>query len=105
MDVNSNNLVINGYSGVWAYDHDDCSQFVLDHDSFMVFGGEWKVLCVLPALSPLPRTTYPPHSSLPPTHISRLQKLSWKLKILQLQCYHVPWHEWSECRGPQVPNR
>lgn len=68
MDFNANNMVINGYSGVWAYDHDDCSQFVLDHDSFMVFGGEWKVLCV-PSPFSSPAHNLPPSLFTPPnTH-------------------------------------
>lgn len=32
-------LQINGYNGVWTYDHDDGSQFVSDQYSFMIWGG------------------------------------------------------------------
>ena len=61
-DLNTKNLMINGCTvtipaspdcslvrvssflpsadaGVWAFDHDDCSQFIADHGNFMVFGG------------------------------------------------------------------
>jgi hypothetical protein len=38
-DKNENNLMLNGYNGVWTFDHDDCSQFVQDSDNFMIFGG------------------------------------------------------------------
>ena len=38
-DINERNLMLNGYNGVWAYDHDDNSQFVVDRSSFMIFGG------------------------------------------------------------------
>eukprot|EP01060_Flectonema_neradi_P016246 TRINITY_DN2283_c0_g1_i15.p1 TRINITY_DN2283_c0_g1~~TRINITY_DN2283_c0_g1_i15.p1 ORF type:complete len:827 (+),score=196.14 TRINITY_DN2283_c0_g1_i15:61-2541(+) len=33
------NFIINGYSGVWAVDHDDGSQFYNDSSNFMVWGG------------------------------------------------------------------
>lgn len=33
------NLVINGYSGVWASDRDDASQFVRDNGNFFLWGG------------------------------------------------------------------
>ena len=33
------NFIINGYSGVWAADHDDGSQRWLDTENFMVWGG------------------------------------------------------------------
>ena len=38
-DLNTNNLMLNGYNGVWTFDHDDCSQFVKDVGNVMVFGG------------------------------------------------------------------
>jgi len=38
-DANTHNLVLNFYNGVWAFDHDDCSQFVRDDDNFMFLGG------------------------------------------------------------------
>jgi hypothetical protein len=38
-DTNSHNLMLNGYNGVWTFDHDDDSQFVRDTDNFMIFGG------------------------------------------------------------------
>lgn len=38
-DTNENNLMINGYNGVWTFDHDDCSQYVKDVNNFMVWGG------------------------------------------------------------------
>jgi hypothetical protein len=38
-DQNSNNLMINGYNGVWTFDHDDCSQMVRDENNFMAWGG------------------------------------------------------------------
>jgi hypothetical protein len=31
--------MLNGYNGVWTFDHDDCSQFVEDSNNMMVFGG------------------------------------------------------------------
>lgn len=37
--MNTNNFMLNGYNGVWTFDHDDCSQFVRDLNNFMVFGG------------------------------------------------------------------
>jgi hypothetical protein len=33
------NLIINGYNGVWAIDHDDGSQFYNDSSNVMVWGG------------------------------------------------------------------
>ena len=38
-DTITGNLLINGYSGVWALDHDDGSCYWRDHDNFLVFGG------------------------------------------------------------------
>lgn len=38
-DVLSGNMMINGYNGVWTYDHDDGSQFFVDTSSFMIWGG------------------------------------------------------------------
>ena len=38
-DLNENNFMLNGYNGVWTFDHDDCSQFVQDSDNFMIWGG------------------------------------------------------------------
>ncbi len=32
-------MMLNGYNGVWTFDHDDCSQFVEDSNNFLVFGG------------------------------------------------------------------
>ena len=38
-DTQTGNLMLNGYNGVWAIDHDDGSQFHNDMGNFMVFGG------------------------------------------------------------------
>jgi hypothetical protein len=38
-DLNTQNMMLNGYNGVWTFDHDDCSQFVKDVGNVMVFGG------------------------------------------------------------------
>jgi hypothetical protein len=38
-DTNAGNLMINGYNGVWTFDHDDGSQFVNDVGNMMVWGG------------------------------------------------------------------
>ena len=38
-DVQSRNLLINGYNGVWPVDHDDGSQFMDDVDNVLVWGG------------------------------------------------------------------
>ena len=38
-DTQRANLMINGYNGVWTFDHDDGSQFTNDLDNMMVFGG------------------------------------------------------------------
>ena len=34
------NMIINGYNGVWSIDHDDGSQFYNDTSNVMVFGGK-----------------------------------------------------------------
>lgn len=38
-DFQTKNFMINGYNGVWTFDHDDGSQYFNDTGNFMVFGG------------------------------------------------------------------